>query len=286
MAIKFAAFTAIMLLWDGQVADAQNAVDGISVTGTADIKTRPNMVEIDVRVSGKAELADDALLKYQQALKGTLAGFNALKISNLKVTERGMTLSPGDSQAAMQAMMRGMNPPAEKLQVEVIGPVRLQLSGIDKLTSQELFRTIGKLLDVARDSGAILGATGSENYRQYYYGGQQRMPSIVRFVLRDLREVREQAYEKAVGDARMRAERLARLTGIKLGPAIAVNELQVSGDEITYTQQPYQQMGMIANTSEEPALVSDSFLEIPFRVKLMVRFSIQKQDKDLKTAQR
>ena len=285
MAINFAAFTAICLLSTGQVTNAPSAVDGISVTGTADIKTRPTMVEIDVRVSGKAELADDALLKYQQALKGTLAGFTALKVSNLKVTERGMTLSPGDSQAAMQAMMRGMNPPTtEKLQVEVVGPVRLQLSGIDKMTSQELFRTIGKLLDVARDSGAILGPTGSENYRNYYYGGQQRMPSIVRFVLRDLAEVREQAYEKAVADARMRAERLARLTGVKLGRAIGVNELQVSGDESTYMQQMYQSMPM-ASTSEEPALVSDSFLEIPFRVKLMVRFSIEKTDKELKTAQ-
>ena len=257
--------------------------DGISVSGSAETKARPKLVEIEVRVSAKAELADDAMVKHQQALRTVKEAFAALKMPNLKVIERGISLSPGDSAAQMQAMMRGMQPSTtEKQQLEISSPVRLQLSGIDKMQPADLFKSLGKLLDVARDSGAVIGQTGAESYRNYYYGGQRTSPPVVKFVIRDLDEMREQAYERAMADARRRAERLARLSGVKLGPALSINEVQVSGEQMVYNQ--YQNQMATAGAGDDPNVGSEMFAEIPFAVKLMVRFAIEKPE--MKTAQK
>jgi len=272
----------MLVLVSQSPAIGQIVNDGITVSGTGDYRAKPSMVEIDVRVSAKAELADDALVKHQQALRSTKDAFAALKLANLKVLERGMTLAPGDSAAAMQAMMRGQAVTNEKQQIEISTPVRLQLTGIDQMPLAELFKVIGKMLDVARDTGATLGLTQAETYRNYY-SGQRQTAQIVRFVIRDLNEMREQAYERAVTDARRRGERIARLSGVKLGPITSVHETQVSGDEMNYNQ--YQgQMLLSSSAADEPNIASDTYAEIPFRVKLLVRFAIDKSE--VKTAQR
>ncbi|APW59511.1 SIMPL domain-containing protein [Paludisphaera borealis] len=88
---------------------------------------------------------------------------------------------------------------------------------------------------------------------------------LVRFVLEDYEKVQEQAYEKAVADARTRAERLARLSGLELGPVLAVREVVAPADHVA---QP--------NTDEVPRkrLETAKFQEIPVRVELQVRFAI------------
>ena len=282
--MKIAAFLGLCFvssLAPGSLAQTVGYPDGISVSGSAEAKAKPKLVEIEVRVSAKAELADDALVKHQQALRTVKDAFAALKMPNLKVIERGLSLSPGDSAAQVQAMMRGMQPATtEKQQLEISSPVRLQLSGIDSMKPADLFKALGKLLDVARDSGAVVGQTGTETYRNMYYGGQRTNTPVVRFVIRDLDEMREQAYERAMADARRRAERLARLSGVKLGPALSINEMQVSGEQMVYNQ--YQ--GQMAPVGDDPNVGSEMFADIPFAVKLMVRFAIEKPE--IKTAQK
>ena len=56
---------------------------------------------------------------------------------------------------------------------------------------------------------------------------------IVRFVISDLTELREKAYENAVADARARAQRLAKLHQVRLGAAQLIQEAQVAGDANT-----------------------------------------------------
>ena len=52
----------------------------------------------------------------------------------------------------------------------------------------------------------------------------------MRFIVADLDELREKAYENAVADARARATRLAKLNHVRLGSALSVQEIQVAGD--------------------------------------------------------
>ena len=77
-------------------------------------------------------------------------------------------------------------------------------------------------------------------------------------------KLQEEAYEKAIADARARAERLARLSKVELGPIVAVREIAVPGDRS-------------ANAEEEPArkrLETAKFQAIPVRVELLVRFEV------------
>ena len=94
-----------------------------------------------------------------------------------------------------------------------------------------MLQLVGKLLDVAQDSGGQVGA--QNNFNPYYLlSFQQNTGGLVRFVLEDFDKLQEEAYEKAIADARARAERLARLSKVELGPIVAVRELVVPSDRI------------------------------------------------------
>ena len=60
--------------------------------------------------------------------------------------------------------------------------------------------------------------------------GMNPTTGLVRFVLEDFDKLQEEAYEKAIADARARAERLARLSKVELGPIVAIREIVVPGD--------------------------------------------------------
>jgi len=130
------------------------------------------------------------------------------------------------------------------------------------MDEEAVLQLVGRLLDVAQDAGARVG--GQSNFNPYYYYRFNQGPTggLVRFVLEDFDKLQEEAYEKAIADARARAERLARLSKVELGPVVAVRELAVPGDRM-------------ANADDEPPrkrLEMAKFQEIPVRVELLVRF--------------
>ncbi len=144
------------------------------------------------------------------------------------------------------------------------------------MTPEQMTETVGKLLDVAQDSGANVGMSPEEANMAYRYG---RLPQggFVKFVVTDVAKIREQAYEKAVEDARSRATRLAKLNDVQLGGVLSVQEVQVSGEEARTVAQPWEVQSSTA-ANRPPQISADSLTEIPFRVKLLVRFSIKPSD--------
>jgi hypothetical protein len=141
----------------------------------------------------------------------------------------------------------------------------VKASGIRTMDEDSVLQLVGKLLDVAQDSGGKVGP--QNNWNPYYYNPYQNMSTgLVRFVLDDFDKLQEEAYEKAIADARSRAERLARLSKVELGPIVAVRELVVPSDRAA--------MGSDDEMPRKRLEVS-RFQEIPIRVELMVRFSIQ-----------
>src|SRR5687768_14347404 len=67
-------------------------MEGITVSGTGELRARPNFVEVDLKAAAKAELTDDAIVKFKDSKQRTLDAFAALKMKNLKVTETGLTV--------------------------------------------------------------------------------------------------------------------------------------------------------------------------------------------------
>jgi len=106
---------------------------GISVTGGGDVVAKPDVVEIRLRVSGTAELTDDAIVKHRDARDRIMKAFENLKIENLKADEINVNVKSATSSEAAQRIMRGQiqpqgNTPA---QVEVAGTMRGERQTID-----------------------------------------------------------------------------------------------------------------------------------------------------------
>jgi uncharacterized protein YggE len=258
---------------------------GITVSGTGETIGKPDVIEISMRAAANAELTADAIVKYRDAKRRILEAFDKLKLEQLEIEELNVSLSNQTSAEQMQMAMRGMvdTTSAAKSKVEIASSLQLRLSGIKDQSIEQVMETVGKLLDTAKDSGAEVGPSAADINMAYRYG-RQTNSALVRFVVRDLDALREKAYQDAVVDARARAERLAKLNGVSVGEVLGVQETQVSGDNGGVTTNPYGQPVVSQDKLKDEKISSDAFAEIPFRVKLLVRFAIAPAE--TKTAQK
>jgi uncharacterized protein YggE len=105
--------------------------------------------------------------------------------------------------------------------------------------------------------------------------------SAVTFVLDSAEKLREQAYQKAFDHAKSRAERLARIAGVELGPVQSVTEtISDGGDEQSVQERIVMAVyGGGGASNEDQRVTSDKFEEIPVQVTLQVRFALQPKAK-------
>ncbi len=262
-----------------QVFPNMSASDGISVYGTGELASKPNWVEIDLTVSGKAELTGDALVKYRDAKKRVQEALERLALPELTTEEIGLSISAGSSLEQQQRAMNGMPQAPTKTQIEVSSVLRVRMKGIRDTSPDDLLKTVGKLLDVAQDSGVAVGPSAAEMMQAMRYGNQHGSTTVpVRFVVADLSELREKAYELAVADARSRATRLAKLNAVKLGTALSVQEILVAGDPPLAQAMQHSVGASAQEATEQPRVSSSSLSGIPVQVRLLVRFAIQPLD--------
>ena len=262
----------------GQIAIGQpNAAggDGISVSGTGELSARPNLVEVDLHISGRAELTGDALVKYRDAKKRGAQALDKLKLPNLLTEELALGISAGTSAEQQQRMMNGMPQTPSKPQIDVSSTLRVRLKDVRQMQSEELIKLVGKLLDVSQDAGLSIGPNAAEvmrNMRMGNYNNNNAAP--VRFVVTDLAEIREKAYEEAVADVRSRATRLAKLNQVKLGGALSVQEVLVAGDRLMTSVNNVAVETVNDDDDAGPRIASTSLSAIPVQVRLLVRFAI------------
>ena len=153
-----------------------------------------------------------------------------------------------------------------KTEVQLSRKLVVTASDIGKMDEEKLLQQVSRLLDVAQDAGAKVGGGGFNPFMYYNYGiGSPAGGGLIRFVLDDFDKLEEEAYEKAIADARSRAERLARLSRVELGPIVAVREVNVPADHA------------IGSDNEVPRKRVEvaKFQEIPIRVELLVRFEVR-----------
>jgi uncharacterized protein len=254
---------------------------GINVNALGEIRVKPDVIELKVRVSANAELTDDALVKHRDAKQAIIKAYEKLKLENLKIDEQSLAVRTGNAKEMMQAMMQGMAAPnsGQRMAIDVSSMLRVRLSGISKMSDEEALKLVGKLLDTAQDSGGRLGPTDEEIQMQRYYGMRNMNMPMVRFIVTGADKIREETYQKAVADAKARAERLATLHSVKLGNVTAIQETFVSGElpSAAANQYPYYYYQPQTNDSSEDTrgeVPSDTLSGIPFQVRLNVRFAI------------
>jgi uncharacterized protein YggE len=248
----------------GYGAAASPNIAGFTVVGKAAVAAKPEFAEIDLEVSAASELTADAIVKYRDAKRRLKDAFSALKLGNITVEERGLLV---DQKGMMQNpyYFEPQQNTRAKTEVQLTRKLVVKATDIRKLDEEGVLQLVGRLLDVAQDAGAKVGPQHNNNYYYYRYYDQPQQSGLVRFVLEDFDKVQEEAYEKAIADARTRAERLARLSGVELGPVLAVRELSVPSDRATHSQ----------DEMPRKRLETSRFQEIPVRVELLVRFDIR-----------
>lgn len=255
---------------------ADSRQTGIVVSGVGEVLAKPNAAEMEINVGGNAEIVGDAVVKFNDNLRRTLEAFNALGLKNLAVEQRGMALGRGDTAEMMNRAMRGDASANVKSKIEVTSRVKVRLNDIGSQPPEQVLEAVGKIIDAARDAGNDVGPTSAEATMSYRYG-RQLNASLAKFVLEDFAKLREQAYEAAMQDARQRAARLARLSDGELGPIEAVTEMQVSGDETMVGNVYVNEFGQAAQPEsrrQTPRIASETFTDIPIRVRLQVRFAL------------
>jgi uncharacterized protein YggE len=248
-------------------ADATSS--GITVTGVGTVKIRPSVAEIRSTVSGDGELAADANVKYLDARKKAIASIDAMKNPDLSVEPQGPLLEQATDPAAQMRMAQGMSTDTGKQHVRINEDLKIRLNNIDKLDPAKLVETVVKIVDAGRDAGLQMGPPPAMNYYQMQMQAQNGGgDAIVTFELPDKTKVEREAYQKAVEDARAKAQRIADLTGIKLGKVLSVvdQETQNNGPQNPYINVPPE--------PNDNHLQSAVLTEIPVTVHLEVKFDI------------
>jgi uncharacterized protein YggE len=247
--------------------DSSGNIEGFSVVGKASVGVKPNLLEIDLEVNASSELSADAIVKYRDAKRKLSEAFAGLKMANVTVEERGLLV---DQKGMMNQnyFFNGMPPSARaKTEVQLSRKLIVKATDIRAMDEGTLLQLIAKLLDVAQDAGGKIGQANNFNpyrYNPYQMNGQ----SLVRFVVDDLDALQDEAFRKAMHDAQGRAERLATISKVTLGPVLAVREQSIPGDR--------PRNGMPEEEEIQPKrLESTKFQEIPVRVELLVRFGIR-----------
>ena len=153
-------FALAVFLCGGNITPSSFAdeAQGITVMGLGSIEAKPSVVELTGVVIGQGQLAGDAVTKFHGNRRRAETAFKNLNIPGLEIVEEGMSLYSSLNASQMQAMMRGMAVNnAESQELSVSETLKLRVTGIDKLSSQELLEIIVRIVDSGKDAGVIIG---------------------------------------------------------------------------------------------------------------------------------
>ncbi len=257
-----------------QSAGTSPNLEGITVAGKGAAGARPNRFEIDLEVSAASEMSSDVIVKYRDAKKRLQEAFTTLKLGNVSVEERALGVDQKGQ--AYNPYMMDM-PPARrgKVEVQLTRKLVVNCTDIRGMDEEALLQLVAKLLDVAQDAGAkVGGSSDNNNYYSWRFGNSSS--GLVRFVLDDFDALQEKAYESAIADARTRAGRLAKISGVGLGTVAGVREVFVPGEKSQSSSSNFYYYDTPSSSDEEMPkrrIESAKFHEIPVKVELMVRFA-------------
>lgn len=259
-------------------AGADENAGGISVSGSGSVQGKPSVVEMEATISGEGELANDASVKFRNTRKNAAAALEALKIPDLSIEFRGSSVAQAIDPQAQMRMMQGMGGDTGKAKVQVTEQLHLVLKNADKLEADKLLDTLFKIIDTSRDAGAVVGPPQPTNFYQMQIraqGGSNN--AIAEFKIPDITPWQDEAYKLAFADARAKAERLAQLSGVKLGRVLSVQDQGAPpagpGANVYYALMMSEGAAGQPTTREAS---SEHFGEIPITVRVQVLFEIQK----------
>ncbi len=242
---------------------------GITVMGVGKVDAKPSIVELTGTINGEAELAGDAVTKFRGNRQSAIEAIEALEIAGLTIEGTGVSVNSAMTQQQMQAIMQGMPAQGDSAgKLAVSEPLKLTLVGVEEMDTEMLLETLVKIVDAGKDSGIVIGSMPSRI--NYGYNSNTRTP-LAKFKLTNVDELKAQAYEKAIADARKQAERLAEISEVKLGPITGIREGNLPGQN---TQQVVYYNPYMQQQDDSDQFTSTDLRDITVTISLQVDFSI------------
>lgn len=170
---------------------AQNAQNGITVSGEGVVSLAPDMATIRLGVSERAATASDAMRQTSEKVRGILDQLDSIQVAGLDRQTSGLYLRP-----VYDNRPRDDNGPAQVVGYEAGNTVSVTVRDLSKL---------GALLD------AVV-AEGANDFNGLEFGLQDNAEALIA------------ARKGAVADAMARAGQLAEAAGVKLGDVLQMSE--------------------------------------------------------------
>lgn len=245
----------------------------ISVTGVGKATAKPSVVELEGNIKGDAELAGDAVVKYNGNRRRAMEAIDALAIKGLSIHGGGISIK-SEIEGSQQAAMMG-NAAVGNAKLAVSEPLVIRIEGIDQLSTEELVQTLVRIVDAGKDAGFVVGARQPTIWEMQM--GLASNKTLATFKLANALDVRHKAYEAAVEDARQHAQELAELAGVKLGPIASISEnAPADKDKDSTPRDYYGMMYSLMNADRAKGGYSSPELkEIEVSVALRVEFAIE-----------
>ncbi|KKN97835.1 hypothetical protein LCGC14_0153490 [marine sediment metagenome] len=189
--IRVFKFAAILCVGFASGALAQQAPQGITVSGEGVVSLAPDTATIRLGVSERAASAAEAMAQTSEKVRGILNQLDSLKIAGLDRQTSGLYLRPVYDNGS-----RNDTTPVQVSGYEAGNTVSVTVRDLSKL---------GQLLD------AVV-AEGANDFNGLQFGLQDNQAAL------------EQARKDAVSDAMARAQQLADAAGVKLGKVVSMSE--------------------------------------------------------------
>lgn len=204
-------------------APSTNApIRGISVNGIGKASGKPNIARSSIGVEARAGTAEAAIGEVNTLMAQVIAALKQAGVADADIRtatlslnfERNYEQPPRPVEVAPSAAVAPAAAPgkAKPPASEAAAPSLAKLPQGFYTATNSVEVTI-RNLDAA---GKVVSAATSAGANQLHG---------LRFEIEDPSALQVEARKKAVADARLRAERLAELTGVKLGPAVSITEI-------------------------------------------------------------
>jgi uncharacterized protein YggE len=211
---------------DRVVVTTDPSPTGISVSGNGDVLARPDIGHIQLGVEARAATAEQAIQQVNAQMTKVLAALKAAGIADKDVRTNRVTIDrtfePQPPPAAVSAAVPPT--PASAPPPKGVRPIMPPPPPPPAAAPQyEVFRASNSVEATLRDldrAGQVIGAAAAAGANEI--GGLE-------LGIDDPIPFERQARDKAVANARARAEQLAKLAGVKLGPVVAIEESQSGG---------------------------------------------------------
>jgi uncharacterized protein YggE len=202
----------------------------ITVVGQGTTRVEPDIARVSVGVETSAETIAEALAQNESQMQAVLAALEEVGIAEKDIQTTNFSIS-----------LDRYAEPVVSTNVDQAGPV-YRVSNMVNVTIRDL-EMAGTVLDTVIEAGA-----------NNIWG--------VSFTVEDASEAQAEARADAVANARERAEALAELSGVELGPVMAVSEVLSSG------QIPVAYDTVVERAAAGAGSISPGELEIGYQVQV------------------